>query len=205
MKPVRYLLGCVLTALVLYHSVYFRKLDEVVKDGALFSASAYARDFWENTLPARASGALELSALLPLLETDKDSAFGAYARSLGIGNIRYFPVKGEGVIAAVEEDYTRLRILPNGRPVTIATEYIVGNAVRDGFQAVNLQDFASSTDINDISAELNRIIREEVLPPFRQKAGKGDTVSFTGAIELNRAYMDLQTIEVLPVQLTLKP
>jgi hypothetical protein len=56
-------------------------------------------------------------------------------------------------------------------------------------------------DFNNVSAELNKIIREKVLLPFKQKARKDDTIELTGAIELNKEHLDLSKIEVIPVKI----
>ena len=56
-------------------------------------------------------------------------------------------------------------------------------------------------DFNNVSAELNKIIREKVLPPFKQQAKKGNRIEFTGAIELNKEHLDLTKIEVIPVRI----
>lgn len=55
-------------------------------------------------------------------------------------------------------------------------------------------------DFNNVSAELNKIIREKVLPPFKQQAKKGNTVEFSGAVELNKEHLKLSDIEVIPVE-----
>ena len=83
----------------------------------------------------------------------------------------------------------------------IATEYIFGNAVRDASGAIDINTFSNSMDFNNVSAEINRIIREKVIPPFRCKVKKGDRVEFTGAIELNQEHLKLDRIEVIPVSL----
>ena len=50
---------------------------------------------------------------------------------------------------------------------TIATEFIFGNAVRDATGLININEFKNTMDFNNVSAELNRIIREKVLPQFK--------------------------------------
>ena len=57
--------------------------------------------------------------------------------------------------------------------------------------------------LHNVSAEINKIIRERVLPPFRKQARKGNQIEFTGAIELNKEHLDLSNIEVLPVEINL--
>jgi predicted lipoprotein len=87
--------------------------------------------------------------------------------------------------------------------VSIATEFVYGNAIRDASGLVNLNEFANTTEFNDVSECINKIIRNEVLPPFARNAKQGDRIKFTGAIELNQIHLDLKTIEVVPIQLSI--
>jgi len=66
---------------------------------------------------------------------------------------------------------------------------------------ININEFNNTMDFNNVSAELNKIIREKVLPAFKQKVKKGNSIEFTGAIELNKEHLDLSNIEVIPVEI----
>jgi predicted lipoprotein len=137
--------------------------------------------------------------------SDPTKTFDNYSHALGIGNLRYFLVRGRGQIESVNED--DVTVLMEGdsskRAIIIATEYIFGNAVRDATGAININEFENTMDFNNVSAEINKIIRERVLPPFKKQAHKGILIEFTGAIELNKEHLDLQNIEVLPVEIKL--
>jgi predicted lipoprotein len=86
--------------------------------------------------------------------------------------------------------------------ITIATEYIFGNAVRDATGMININEFNNTMDFNNVSAEINKIIREKVLPSFKANIQNGDRIEFVGAIELNKEHLDLSNIEVIPVRVT---
>lgn len=58
-------------------------------------------------------------------------------------------------------------------------------------------------DFNNVSEEVNNIIRTGVIPPFKAMAKKASIVQFYGAVELNRKHPDVEYIEVEPVSLTL--
>ncbi|GAB4030444.1 DUF2291 domain-containing protein [Spirosoma jeollabukense] len=201
---VKYALLLVLIGFVAYNSVYFRKLDEVkATSGAnatsKFDAAAYANTFWTTKLlPAGASSATELSTLLSLLKTDKEKAFDTYSHALGIGNIRYFLVKGEGQITAISDNDVTVA-LSSGESVNLATEYIFGNAARDASGLIRITEFDNTMDLNNVSTELNTIIRNKVVPPFKASAKPGNTVKFVGAIELNKAHFHLDNLEVIPI------
>src|SRR5215213_4853199 len=91
---------------VVYNSVYFKKLDEVKAKGASsqFDAARYADQFWTTKLLPATQKAIDLNTLIPLLKTDPEKTFTTYSKALGIGNIRYFLVKGKGRITEVGPD-----------------------------------------------------------------------------------------------------
>ncbi|GGN04547.1 hypothetical protein GCM10010967_44400 [Dyadobacter beijingensis] len=208
-KPIRYLIYAAAIALLAYNSVYFKKLDEVKAGTTAFDAAGYAKDFWEKKLTPGLSKAVDLNVLTSLLEADKEKAFNAHSHALGIGNIRYFLVRGQGVVTHVDENEVSVQLTDAGAKtatphVRIATEYIFGNAVRDASGAIDINAFTNSMDFNNVSAEINRIIRDTVVPPFKSKVRKGDRVVFTGAIELNRGHLQTNDIEVIPVNLQIE-
>ncbi|HEY5918351.1 MAG TPA: DUF2291 domain-containing protein [Chryseolinea sp.] len=205
-KVIKYLLSFLLIAFLGYKSVYFRKLDDVqaASSSKAFNASTFARNFYDNKLLQRADSAVELSTLISMLRSEPRQAFKQYSRALAIGNIRYFLVRGEGTITSIGEYSTMVEL--NGQStktnVNIATEFVYGNAIRDASGLLNLNDFSNTADFNSISENINNIIRKEVLPPFVAAAKEGTAVKFAGAIELNQKYVDVESIEVVPIRLS---
>jgi predicted lipoprotein len=189
---------------VAYNSVYFKKLNEVKalvsKD---FDAKSYAAKYFNAKLIPALNSAVEINQLITLLQKDKAKTFDTYSHALDIGNIRFFLVKGEGVITAINENDVSVLAKADSseRKVQIATEFVFGNAIRDASGLIDINEFKNTMDFNNVSAELNKIVRSKVLPPFKTNARKGDTVQFFGAIELNREYPDIEKIEVIPVSL----
>ncbi|MBE7169087.1 MAG: DUF2291 domain-containing protein [Williamsia sp.] len=206
-KGLNYIITLLLLVVVAYNSVYFKKLSEVKAAGKSkqFNATAYAQDYLNGKLPSALDKALDVNRLTALLKADPETGFQKYSHALGIGNIRFFLVKGQGEIAKIEEDATTLLVQQDTarQLIRIATEYVFGNAVRDASGLININEFDNTMDFNGVSAEVNKIIREKVLPPFKKEAKKGDEVIFTGAIELNQAHLKLDNIEVVPVTLQL--
>jgi predicted lipoprotein len=203
MKAIKYIVSFLTLLLVAYNSVYFRKLDEVKASltAKEFNAAQYAQTFWTSKLQPNLNKAVDIARLTALLKADADKAFTTYSHALGIGNLRYFLVKGKGTITSVNEDDISVLLRPDTSRQTIilATEYIFGNAVRDATGLININEFNNTMDFNNVSSELNKIIREKVLPSLKQKAQKGNEIEFTGAIELNKEHLDLSDIEVIPV------
>ena len=204
-KSLKYIITIVIIGLVAYNSVYFKKLDEVKAAGSAkqFDAVAYARNYLNNKLPAALNNAIEINTLTALLKTEPQKTFEKYSHALGIGNIRYFLVKGQGEITNIEDDATSVLVKNDttGQVVKIATEYVFGNAIRDASGLININEFNNTMDFNNVSAEINKIVRTEVLPPFKAQAKKGDRMDFTGAIELNQVHLKLDNIEVVPITL----
>ena len=200
-KGLKYLISILVLALVAYNSVYFKKLDEVKAAGTstAFNASKYAREFYNSKLLTHLDSAVELGQLVAAMKSAPDKAFTDYSHSLDIGNIRYFMVRGEGKINRIGEDDL---ILDSG--VRIATEFVYGNAIRDASGLIKLNEFNSTADFNSVSEEINKIIRTDVLPTIKQNAKPGDMVKFSGAIELNQAHVNLDSLEIIPIKLVIQ-
>ena len=112
-------------------------------------------------------------------------------------------MKGEGQIESINENDASVIIKSDSTSIgaRIATEFVFGNAIRDASGLIDINEFNNTMDFNNVSAEINKIIRTEVLPPFKSTAKKGDMVQFVGAIELNQEHPDLENIEIIPVTL----
>jgi predicted lipoprotein len=205
-KIIKYVLTIVLIVFVAYNSVYFRNLDEVkaVSPSNSFNPKTFASDFYKNKLLSRADSAVDLDVLISILKSQPDEAFKKHSNALAIGNIRYFLVSGEGIIHSISDDAVALELKGDsgGTNVNIATEFVYGNAIRDASGLMNLNDFTNTAEFNSISESINEIIRKEVLPSFIRDAKAGSKVKFTGAIEMNQKYVDVNVIEVVPIELS---
>src|SRR5215217_4625302 len=113
-KMIRYGMFLLIVAFLAYNSVYFKKLDEVKAGTASFNARRYAEDFWTKKLTPASAKSAETTQLLSLLRTDKDKAFKDHAHALGIGNIKYFLIKGTGKVTEVEENQVLIRLESEG-------------------------------------------------------------------------------------------
>ncbi|MFT2010022.1 DUF2291 domain-containing protein [Pontibacter sp. 13R65] len=204
-KSIKYGIMLLVALVLAYNSVYFKSLSEVKASPASdqFDAATYANEFWNTKLTPGLDQAVEINSLIAQLKADKAAAFASHSHALGIGNIRYFLIKGEGEITAVGENtVTVVAASEEGQqPVKLETEFVYGNAVRDAQGLIDLTDFTSTMHLNSVSEEINKKIRTEVIPPFRANAKKGQHVQFVGAIELNQEHLRLDEIEVMPVSL----
>ena len=198
----RYLpLSLILVAFI--SSLSVEKLDEArAKAGAgKFDPAGYAENFWTQDLLPSLDEAVEASYLIDLLGKNPDAAFDDHSRALGIGNIRFFMIRGEGKISQIDEDEIIIRLKGGNTEyfLRIATEYIFGNAVRDASGKVDMLEFDQTMDFNNVSAEINQLIRREVLPGLKQNARINSQIYFVGAFELNKEQVAIENIAVIPV------
>ena len=204
-KLVKYIATAAIILVVGYHSIYFKKLGEVKASSSAqqFNAANYARRFWKEHYVPGMDTAFQLSSLLTLLKTDARTAFDSHSHALGIGNLRYFLVRGEGTVITRDEDAIRLQLKPDSamRYVTLTTDMIFGNSVRDATGLINISEFKNTMDFNNVSAELNNIVKAEVLPAFLKYVRKGSVVEFVGALELNQEHLATEALEIVPVRL----
>jgi predicted lipoprotein len=202
-KIIKYAAGIFLLIIVAYNSVYFRKLDEVKASSSKFDAKNFARNYFDNKLMPSLPDAVEINQLLSLLQINKEQTFEKYGHALGIGNIRYFLVKGEGQVTSINENdvIVLAKADSNQKSIRIATEFVFGNAIRDASGRIDINEFANTMDFNNVSAEINKIVRAEVLPAFKKSVVKEDTVQFAGALELNKEHLNVGDIEIIPVEL----
>jgi predicted lipoprotein len=199
-KGIKYAITIVVIIFIAYNSVYFKNLSEVKATAKTFDAAAYAQNLLNKQLPDVETKAPDIDEVLARLKTDRSKVLEKYGKALAIGNTRYLLVKGKGNITNIEESDVQLTTSAKN-DLQIATEYIFGNTVRDASGLVNLNDFSNTLDLNNISSEVNKIIRNKIVPPFRQTVKQGNEVEFMGAITLNSEYLNTDDLEVIPVSL----
>lgn len=206
-KAIKYISWTFLVFILVYNSVYFKKLSGVrsAATASGFDAAGFSDKLWKNGLSAKLDSAVELNSLLALIRTNSDEAFSKYSNVLGIGNTRYFLVKAAGLVTEVNDDDVMIRVGSGDSLFTIklATEFIYGNAVRDASGLVDISDFTNTADLNAISEQLNKKIRTELLPPFKAAVKKGSEIAVAGAIEINQAHINTRELEIIPARLTI--
>lgn len=197
----KYLIGIAIAGFVLYHSVYFRPLDEKLTEGqeVEFDPKAFVEELWEDGFLTVYDSSIILGQLLDRLEAEAEATFEQEGKALGIGSIGYFKVKGEGEVIRVNEDDIIVDL--GERTIALETEFVFGNAIRDASGLIQLNDYDRTADFNSISEAINAKIRAEVIPGFRASVKVGDRVRFQGALELNKAYLKLQDVEIIPIVL----
>ena len=200
-KGVKYFVGFVIAGVVIYNSLYFLPLDEKLAAGkkVAFDAKSFVDGIWKTNLLVVYDSAIQVTTLLEELKKNPQSAFEQKAQALGIGNIGYFKVQGEGTVLSVNENNVLLQV--GNQIIELETEFIFGNAVRDASGLIKVNDYDETSDFNSISESINDKIRKEVVPNFRDKVKINDKVSFKGALELNKAHLHLSQPEIIPVSI----
>jgi len=203
-RYIKYLLLIVAIGLVAYKSVYVKKLSTIkVVTNEKFDAVSFSKNLWEEKLPAKLDSAVELVIFIKTARANPADAFSKYTNALGIGNYRYALVKTEGTVTDVNEDDITLQIKMGDSLMTakLATEFIYGNAIRDASGLVDVKNFPNTMDLNNISEELNKMVRKTILPPFKTAVKKGDKLIVSGAIEIHKEHVKWNELEIIPVQL----
>ena len=203
-RYIKYLLLIVAIGLVAYKSVYVKKLSTIkVTTDEKFDAVSFSKNLWEEKLPAKLDSAVDLAIFIKAAHANPAGAFSKYTNALGIGNYRYALVKAEGTVTEVSEDDIALQIRMGDSLMTakLATEFIYGNAIRDASGLVEVKNFPNTMDLNNISEELNKMVRKTVLPPFKTSVKKGDKLIVSGAIEIHKEHIKWNELEIIPVKL----
>ena len=198
----------VLIGILGYKSVYIRKLGDVKKEAAgKFDPVSFSRKLWEEKLPGKLDSAIQLCTLDSLLAANPPKAFADYSNATALGNYRYFLVNTSGIVTAIGEDDLSIAIPCHDTTlnITLATEFIYGNAIRDASKLVDIRDFTGISDLNNISAALNDIVRKEVLPSFKAAIKKGSRIQLAGAIQINREHIKVAAAELIPVRIKILP
>lgn len=184
--------------LALYNSVNIEPLDQIKKSQSdlVFNASSYAKNFMSNkieTLPA-----INASDFLGKISDDLENYAEKQGRKLGISDEYNFIIEGNATITTIGEEYVTV-ILEDDKELRIATDFIFGNAIRDGSGMAHIDDYKNTMDFNSISVELNNIVRENVVPPFKKKAKIGDTLYVKGAVTIDITDSQLKAPKVIPL------
>lgn len=207
-KLFKVFLYALVIGLVLYNSVSISKLSGL-KNAVLdkFDAVAYTQLLWKNRMQGKLDSAVELSTLIKEVEANQQTALDKYGNALGIGNYRYVLVKAMVNVTEIKADELEVQYQFENKQIdaVLATEYIYGNAVRDASGLVTVKEFSNTDDLNGISEAMNDKIRKEVLPSFKNSIQKGQKVQLVAAIELNKAFVKWNGLELLPIQLEILP
>jgi predicted lipoprotein len=200
-KILKYSMGILAVILVFYLSLDIQNLEKhrAANVPQNFNATDYAEKFWNDSLPVSVANAAQIGEVMKLLNENPEVAFRKYGHQLGISKTWYFMLKGKGRIEKVDPEFLLLALDENSK-IKIATDFIYGNAVRDGSGKVNIDFFLNMTDFNAVSVAINKLVRDKVVSRLKKTAEAGQSLEFAGAIEVNEENIDLSDIQILPVK-----
>jgi predicted lipoprotein len=199
-KVMKYGAGLLAVILVLYYSLDIQSLEKhrAATNSTQFNATDFAANFWDEKLPICIAESPQMPDVLMMLNENPQKTFETYGKKLGISKTDYFMVSGKGLIEKVEDEYIVLAVNGNSK-IRIATDFIFGNAVRDGSGKVNIDDFLNMTDFNAVSVAMNKLVKEKVVARLRNSAAVGKSLEFTGAFEISEENIDLAALLIIPV------
>jgi len=190
----------------LFHFVPLKQTESNAMS-AEFNASRYATAFWDDKLLKSLNRAADAEQVLAALSADPQRAREEYGRKLGFSHSTLFFLRGTGRIVSVKKNKVMLTLTDGDDAVDVVlpTGLLFGNAVRDGTGLLDASTFPNSQDFNDLSTALNRIVETTVLPPLREQAAVGATVSFTGCVEVDDEETDVRPLKIIPVAVQIEP
>ncbi|MFI0429304.1 DUF2291 family protein [Mariniflexile sp. HMF6888] len=204
-KAIKYVIVAVIIGISLYNSVYIKALDEVkqMQTNTVFNAKTYAREFINSKIETLKS--INSSTFLNNIQNNVKSYCEENGNKLGISTDYYFIIDGNATVLNIEEEDVIVALNENNQQkIKIATDFIFGNAIREGAKMANIGDYQNTMDYNNISVELNNIVRETIVPPFKNNIKEGDSIYFKGAVKVNINKPNLTELRLIPLHLKIK-
>jgi predicted lipoprotein len=205
---IKYIIFTFLFGFVLYNSVFFEKLDARKEAQTLqnFDSEAYVSQFWYERLPAAMARSTPVANILAGLNTDIFQTGQKFGRILGLASTYFFLLHGEGRVLEITDEGIVLSIIRNQSKadILIATSFIFGNAIRDASGLIDVSDFPSSMEFNNISSEINKLVTMELIPSFSNKVKPGDTLLFHGAAEVNKDEPEINPLKIIPIEVRIR-
>jgi predicted lipoprotein len=159
-----------------------------------------AKEFWDQRLTRALDKATDAKTLIADVRRDPKRASEKHGRRVGIGGPYYYFLRGTGRVVSADANSIGVA-LDDEKDAAVMLEAgnIFGNNVRDGTGLLDVNEYATSEEFNDLSAELNKIVEERVLPKLREQAKADAQLQFTGVAEINEEETDLRPLRVVPL------
>jgi predicted lipoprotein len=182
--------------------------DPAALNAAAFDAATFAESFWnEKLLPSlRANPDIPDAATLSEAFRENPQAAGQkFGRKVGISRMRLLVLRGSGVVTAVNEKGIAVALEPEASTPDLVLHAgpVFGNVVRDASGLLDPGEFSNSQQLNDISAQLNRIVEQRVIPRMKELSVPGQTIQFVGCAEVPDDGRDMPPLKVIPLDISL--
>ena len=201
---IKYIVLLAVAALLVYNSVYIKKLDASISefDKSKSDPAAFARLFWDSTFSKAIDSAITLEVFEnEFFEKGAALTINKYSHSQGVSNVAYMLQKFSGKVKEITEDKIVLT-LTNSRTGNISCNVgnYFGNGVRDVTGLIKMGDFINTIDYNKVSAALNKIVKTDVILPVKNRIKINDNLTVVGCVEIREGKLDN---EILPVKITM--
>jgi len=165
-----------------------------------FNPKDFARALWEDKLPSVASTAPSIVDVFDALERNAEDAAAKYGTVWGLGGSTFFMLQGVGRVVGMDDDGLEITIdgVESSTRVTLLTDNVFGNTVRNASGLIDPSEFPNSQDLNNVSIALNVIVMNEVLPALRESASVGARVRFVGCTAV-RNVNSISELEIVPI------
>lgn len=205
-KIIKYILLGLAVGFFFYHSFYFENLSDRQQrqQQSEFDPVVYVDHFWQN-LQEELHRALAADQLIHLFRTDMAKAVQQYGKTLGVSERHSYLVNGTGEVVKITDESLHVNLPSSSTQISIATDFIFGNDIRDASGLVRVSDFPSTMEFNTISSEINKRITTQVLPAILDSVQVGDTLQFVGATTVHETSPELDPLVVVPIRLVINP
>jgi predicted lipoprotein len=199
---VKYIVLFCVAGLLAYKSVYFKKLDAVKAKVDKIDGTSFARKFWDNQFKKAIDSAVSLDIFEDeFIKKGAQVTIDKYAHKQGVSDVAYMLMKFNGTVKEVSDNKIVLDVI-NSRTNSFVFNIgnYFGNAVRDATGLIKMDDFANTIEYNDVSSQLNQMVKNEVILPLKNKLKIKDALIIVGCIEIREGRIQ---DEILPVKIIL--
>jgi predicted lipoprotein len=184
----------------LFHIVPLEQL--AAAKTASFDAATFAPQFWAKTLVPSFELAHDATEVIAAIKENPAGARKSFGKSIGIGRVYFYFLRGEGVITAIEKQGVAISIVApdNEADIVLKTGLLFGNAIRDATGQIPASDYANSQNFNAISKELNRIVQENVQPELKKHSQVGRKIRFIACTEMRTSSKKLLPLVMVPLK-----
>lgn len=195
-------LGGLTWAFPLFHIVPLEQAASIKT--ANFNAATFAPEFWQNSLVPTFEQAHDAAKVLTAIKSNPDEARKSFGKSVGIGRVYFYFLRGEGTVVEVAKDGVAISVIgpDNEADVVLKTGLLFGNAIRDATGQIRPSDYANSQDYNAISKELNRIVQEKVQPRLKAESKAGRKIRFVACAEVRASSKQLLPLVMVPLEVS---
>jgi len=174
---------------------------ERIKPVPTFNAVEAAESFWNSKLSPALAQAPDAAKVLTALRDDGRAARDRYGRKVGVSRTTLFVVQGRGKIVSINPQGIGVALDEGAQDANIVlkTGLVFGNIVRDSTGLFDPSSFSDSRQLNEISAELNRIVETRVVPTLKSAAKLDGRISFAACAEITDDAVRERPLAMIPL------